>query len=947
MIRRHISAAHICLRCQIRLGQRSILSSTRRAYSTESAADYEGNEEGISNGQSQYNGGESDRDGDTELYSERGIGTTRPSEWPPERHDDVVIRRVHVEVPPPRPSRGTKTSSSSRSTSTPKLKLYGYTGTKKFGDTVTLPGVNALGKSTDVLVMRDSIVKVYKREIAKIDEAPAPESIDILAKIESERGILSSEDIKTSIDEFKSQLDKIQTWKDFNDLVQSLQDGFSGMQLHSYIQSHPRKARMTRAPPLGVGIRYGEKATVRISPWVPETSPISQPIDFSPLRGYSLPSYTPKQILAVRILRECWRLEVPELVDGIGQVDIHFRMRDIDFLTNQGYLESVIKRYDLNEPEKIEISRLHQVIRITSRRGKSVLIIDDIQNGIRRIRREQVELKELCLLHYRRGWQSRTLTLEVLTKLGELTKTDIKILPHEESSILISSMVNDPESKLSKRVDVVKRLLLDLARYDGMYRDSSNVELRNSPHKVDLPGAFIRYPGSRELSWHERLRTWSRWITATPKSANKDDPTEKFEYQFPFNTTDVKLLGERQEDFDPKGAEALWAHEYSPVTSIKAGTLLHNITSHRIGKELDDDNKPLRGHATVSPDKTLNLKNLQSEMASGSTRVFSTQAPSLSGLFQSDQFDNPASRKPSQELVMRFKPNPWALRPNGEPIGPSAFDDFPPIEMSFKIDPLSYEMRLREIHAVVSTETADLMLPELKADLRFEREIRSRMLTEDSELDGGLDVLKSTPTAVKDFVEYSQLALTGDQPLETPPNLVLPLAKHLCTQNGWERMEGKPGLGIDVQYLFAKLEYRKRAVYNFENHEVSCTSIEAGKAGGSRLELSLACESMPDQDEMRKTMDVALKMVQLMDMKSITGVYAQVREVLTERNREPELEPDETRWVPKRPSDFLDVKIHYQLEEEKEKRFGKPAAKEDKEKGLGNPAAKEENDDSR
>ncbi|KAA8569021.1 hypothetical protein EYC84_000694 [Monilinia fructicola] len=919
MIRRHISAAHICLRCQIRLGQRPLPFLTRRTYSTELAADYEGNEPGASDGQSQYNGSEKESNGDTESFTERAMDPERPREWPPEHQNDIVIRRPYAVIKPPRYSRVTKHFSGS------VPKVYGHTGIKQFGDSVILSGVDTLGKSAEVLVLRDSKVKFYKKKARGIGEDPAPESIDILATIQSERGIISSKDVETNINEFRPLEDEVQTWEEFNDLVQSLQDSFTVAQLKMYIQSYPKTDRMRKVPSLGVRIPDDEEAIVQVTPWIPEISPISQPIDDSPLRGYSPSSYNHKQTVAVRILRECWRLEVPELVEGIGEVEVQVHIKDLDFLISQGYLDSVIKRYYLNEPEKIEIYRPRQVLRITSTREKSALIVAEIQDGFRSIRRDELQLKELCHPRYRSDWESRALTPGVLAKLGELTKTDIRSLKNQEPALLVSSMITDPESRLSNRVDVVRRLLLDLAHFHGSYQTSRKIGLRNfkeSSHQVELPGAFIRFPGSRELSWHEKLRTWSRWITATPKSPKEDHLPEKAQYQFPFNTAGVNILGESQEDSNPEGAEFLWSHEYSPTTSIKAGTVLHNISSRRIDEQVDDDERGLSDHGTVSPDETLNTNKLETEMDNGAIRIFSTQAPNLSGLFQSDHIDNTVSHKPNQELVLYFKPNPWALCPNGEPIGPSALNDFPPIEMSFTIDPKSFEARLRDIHAIVSTETADLMLPELKADLQFERKIRSSMLMKDSKLDGGLDGLKSAASAVKDFVENSQLDLSSDQQLETPPKLILPLAKHLCTKNAWERMARKPHLGLDVEYLFTKLEYRKTAVYNFDNHEIICTSIEAGKAGGSRLELSLTSRSMPSQDEMDKTMKAALKMVELMDMKNITSVYGQMREVYPER-KEPVLGPDDFKFVPKRPSDFLDVKVHYELDEEKEARFGK------------------------
>ncbi|CAD6445663.1 91f558a1-26b0-4797-8be9-77ac822c113d [Sclerotinia trifoliorum] len=918
MIRRHISVAHICLRCQIRLGQRSLPFSARRAYSTELPKDHEENGLGTSNGQSQHNESQ-EGDRGTELPFNEKDEIKRPVGWPPEQQDDIPIRRQYL-------GRIPELNYGIKHLRGLKPKLYGRNGDQKVGDKVELSGVNALGKTAEVLVLRDSKFELpKKKEKEYIIEGQEPESIDILARIQSERGIVSLEDIRANINEFRPDQEKIQTWSDFNDLVQSLQNSFTIPQLRTYIKSYPAKERMKKVPPLGAGILYDENAISRSTPWVPEISPISQPIDHSAIRGYSASSYNDRQIFAVRILRECWRLEVPELLEGIGEVEVQVQIKDLDFLTTQGYMEALIKRYYLNEPEKIEIYRPRQVLRITSSREKSALIIGEIQDGIRSISRDEFDLKELCPPHLLRGWEARILTPEVLTKLGELTKTGIRRLPLQEPILSISSMTTDKKPNLSRRADVVRRLLLNLARFDKNNQHARKVGLRDfeePSHKVDLPGGFVRFPGSRELSWHEKLRTWSRWTSATPKSTEDNHLPENDQYTFPFPTVGVKLSGKLQPDPDPQGAEFLWSHEYSPTTSIKAGTILHNITSHRIGKYIDDDTKPSRGQPTISSDTTLSMNSLKAEIDSGSLRIFSPQAPNLSGLFQSDHIEKGVSEQAVQEIVMQFKPNPWALCPNGEPLGPSAFDDLPPLEMSFSLNRESYEVKFRELHAIVSTEIADLMLPEFKADLQFERKIRSRMLFENSNPGHGLDELNSAAAAVTDFIKNSQLDLTSDQQLETPPKLVLPLPRHLCTEKSWNRMGGKPQLGVNVEYLFAKLEYRKTAPYNFENHEIRCTSVEAGKAGGSHLELSLRCRSMPSQDEFNHTMKAALQIVRLMDMRNITSVYGQMREVFAER-KEPFLGPDDFKYVPKRPSDFLEVKRHYEEGEEKRSRFDK------------------------
>lgn len=105
-----------------------------------------------------------------------------------------------------------------------------------------------------------------------------------------------------------------------------------------------------------------------------------------------------------------------------------FTSRLICEIVGQGYVEALIQRYYLNEPEKIEVYRPRKVLRITSTREKSAFIVSEIENGVRSIIRKKIQLKELYNEHLVRGWEARDITPSVLAKLGELTKTEIRRL---------------------------------------------------------------------------------------------------------------------------------------------------------------------------------------------------------------------------------------------------------------------------------------------------------------------------------------------------------------------------------------------------------------------------------------------------------------------------------------------------------------------------------------
>jgi hypothetical protein len=207
----------------------------------------------------------------------------------------------------------------------PMVKLHGIHG-KKLREERERLNIRALGEPADVIVLRDSKVRTYNHmEIVESDEEP--QSIDILATLDSERGLPGQQEVEENINQFRpKEGEGPQDWDAFNTLVKDLQASFTISQLARYIQSFD-KARgddpsMTR-----------DRLWIpRLSPWMPVTSQPTQRSDRNYTRGYSLASYTNKQRLVLRLLRECWKLEVPELEAGMGEVELELKPKDYDLL---------------------------------------------------------------------------------------------------------------------------------------------------------------------------------------------------------------------------------------------------------------------------------------------------------------------------------------------------------------------------------------------------------------------------------------------------------------------------------------------------------------------------------------------------------------------------------------------------------------------------------------
>lgn len=210
----------------------------------------------------------------------------------------------------------------------PLGKLYGFTGQQLRENREKL-SVNVLGEEAEVIVLRDSRVNNYT--YTKEEDVKSQEGIDILARLDEERGLVGWEEVESNINEFRPTKDsRPQTRLEYSQLLTGLQSGFTVAQLARYLQTHVQKD--TRAPQLNP-----DSLMLRISPWMPGISESDTRLDQDEIAGYDLESYTSKQRLVLRILRECWRLELPLVEEGIGQIEIELKPRDLDLLLSKKY----------------------------------------------------------------------------------------------------------------------------------------------------------------------------------------------------------------------------------------------------------------------------------------------------------------------------------------------------------------------------------------------------------------------------------------------------------------------------------------------------------------------------------------------------------------------------------------------------------------------------------
>jgi hypothetical protein len=327
MIRRPISGLNVCLRCQIRLGQRPIPSLLCRTISTRSAAaDDSSSAQADDTSSTQAEADEPSRaraDDKLGMESERvSEPFSRSSAWDPEENfTSQTHQRKNYRTLPTSPRW--------------KRPLGRLVGGKENGQWETSEAleVKSLGKNAEVIVLRDAKFTSFLSEQKNTEVAEPAVNIDILKQLQSERGILSKNEIISNINDLRPTTEgNSLSWASLIDLVQVMEGGFTSGQMRQYIKAFEGKTKIlpSLAPDL-----INTNGIVRVSAWVPEIFGPTELLKESPLIGYSTPSFTYKQICALEIIRQCWKVGVPDIEEGIGQAEVQFNPAELELLVSK------------------------------------------------------------------------------------------------------------------------------------------------------------------------------------------------------------------------------------------------------------------------------------------------------------------------------------------------------------------------------------------------------------------------------------------------------------------------------------------------------------------------------------------------------------------------------------------------------------------------------------
>jgi hypothetical protein len=332
-----LARPHICLRCQIHLARRFApagTSASARAFQTSRTSNFaaapapapsddaapDSHDEHGDNGM-----GNEVRNNEGFSGSEITWNSDINATQLPARHkiNDLVVF-------PPVPPKVQIQAKNVPISEFPLGKVYGYSGQMQRAGREHL-NAQVLGEQAKVIVLRDTNifnVTRLKEGTPREIKAQKAEAIDILATLDGQQGTVGQDEVIDNIDLLRPKKgEEPQSLEEFDVLVQQICSGFRKSQIQTYVQSFKQKHGSD-----ALSMLEKESPFIQVTKWVPDTSVSTHHLDERSGRGYDFASYTNKQRLALLLLRKCWKLEVPELEEGIGEVELSLRPADYDLL---------------------------------------------------------------------------------------------------------------------------------------------------------------------------------------------------------------------------------------------------------------------------------------------------------------------------------------------------------------------------------------------------------------------------------------------------------------------------------------------------------------------------------------------------------------------------------------------------------------------------------------
>ncbi|TQS34859.1 hypothetical protein Golomagni_04745 [Golovinomyces magnicellulatus] len=643
----------------------------------------------------------------------------------------------------------------------------------------------------------------------------------IMDQLESEKFPVDTSEVNRHIESLRPEEKQMDCWTQFNQLLVELSEGFTNSQLQEYIKSFKSDAM---AEQIQDSIQDNSKEFLSsITPWQPGISSCQDYFDNDLTRGYIFESRTVKQRTAICLMRYCWDIELSLLAEGIGQFEIAIR-NDILELLLSGEPSHLQKFHDdvlIMEDEALEVFRSRNVIRITTTKTRKYRILQEIERLVGLINIRKISLGDLMPVPNVKQQTTSRLSQWIVKNFNDRTLTELKrmtgvtVRREAHGKICIGALFK--KSKFQENpVDAARRLMLT-ARTTASLSDYS---LASADRSLAAP---LIYSQVESLNWWCKVRSWFRWTDPISKETEKSRtvPTTETSTIHYINLPDGRKPKESDLRFltspvltDETVSKSQWSSKFSTSTFASLGAVIH----------------------TNSDPQSREIPSIDSDPKDFITE-FSTHVPNITRLLSYAKFKK--TRK-HDKIVIRFLPNSLSkLKSNSsscKSVSAKIISALPAVEFHCSIgrDKKAY---FDHAEAIVHENWTDVMLPQETVDVRFHQRTTCQLLS--AEL----------PLISKFFQDCSLSTELGGK-LYVPPSIHLPISSHICrnedlknfqnTQNTSEEDADSSNIfNKNFEYLFSRLEIRRRLVFKYEDWHLEYTHVDAGKSGGTRGELTL------------------------------------------------------------------------------------------------------------
>jgi hypothetical protein len=726
-----------------------------------------------------------------------------------------------------------------------------------------LGNMTSLGSEANILVLGD-----VGRRRSKQADLPPPEPVtpieieapNLLKSLQRDSSPPSPEEINKQIDILRpsesnspSEPHRL-TRRAFVKLTRSLCKGFTAKQLSGYYAAAKNLSQKRLRRHMADAVKPKQpdmNAPIARTPWQPTDERKSR-MD-TRLSGLIALDYTTpaslanktriksrpltKEALADGIIRNIWRVELLEEVEGVGQLELSLRPWQLHLLLNAGRDKATFETIASTRKAKLQVHRGDNVVRITADKNAAEFAANDIEDALRNAEMAIVPMKGWNVHLYdprlgpaenkeRFGTSdvTRLFAQKDIDHVAELTRTDIS-LDIGHGALTIRGFDN---TSITEAKQYLLRLLPT--------RD--HVERTCDTEKIDAAiGDCFLVPAVHEptsLDYSDRDVALGRWWLPTPRLRKAPDGSDAYE-TFKSEATEVNVGGLKE----PKHISNSQVHQVvlkmkrqpKRLTAPEKVGFWASGTEYSVSAEFGLALFPL-----AKPDPTSIAVTLDTP---GRKLPFQSTFPNMVNFLTTS--DIKLEKDLESNLQYDFVPAPRQR-------GFKTDRRFPNLRIRIRTLRGGRQCQLAGISLGFPWQdhVHTVLLPDLATDVRFRR---SESL--------GFDVDGHDDANVNEWLEAVRANIVSGERL-TAPSLCLQIPRWAVPYNKMDEPELlDSGKSIMVDYLFTGVKFHQTAIGTSEETGFSFSAIQSDSMGATGSGLSAyppqssSGASSEDKDDMK------------------------------------------------------------------------------------------------